>query len=38
MTAEEWALAVTVFFSGLAAGLLGMLTAIMPDVPSDGWP
>jgi hypothetical protein len=29
MTAEEWALAVTVFLSGLAIGLLGMLSAIM---------
>ena len=29
MTGEEWALAVTVFFSGLAAGLLGMLCTIM---------
>jgi hypothetical protein len=29
MTAEEWVLAATVFFSGLAAGLLGMLCAIM---------
>jgi hypothetical protein len=29
MTAEEWALAVSVFFSGLASGLLGMLTTIM---------
>src|SRR6476646_288115 len=29
MTAEEWALAATVFCSGLAAGLLGMLTTIM---------
>jgi len=29
VTAEEWALAVTVFFSGLASGLLGMLSAIM---------
>lgn len=29
MTAEEWVLAVSVFFSGLAAGLLGMLTTIM---------
>jgi hypothetical protein len=29
MTAEEWVLAVTVFFSGLAAGLLGMLCTIM---------
>ena len=29
MTAEEWVLAATVFFSGLAAGLLGMLSAIM---------
>src|SRR5690349_18284614 len=26
---EEWVLALTVFVSGLAAGLLGMLTAIM---------
>ena len=29
MTSEEWVLAVTVFFSGLAAGLLGMLCTIM---------
>ena len=29
MTGEGWALAVTVFFSGLAAGLLGMLCTIM---------
>jgi hypothetical protein len=29
MTTEEWALAASVFFSGLAAGLLGMLTTIM---------
>jgi hypothetical protein len=29
VTAEEWALAVSVFFSGLAAGLLGMLCTIM---------
>jgi hypothetical protein len=29
MTGEEWALAVTIFFSGLASGLLGMLCAIM---------
>ena len=29
MTAEEWVLAASVFFSGLAAGLLGMLTTIM---------
>ena len=29
MTGEEWAPAVTVFFSGLAAGLLGMLCTIM---------
>ena len=29
MTAEEWTLAVTVFVSGLAAGLLGMLSTIM---------
>jgi hypothetical protein len=29
MTAEEWALAASVFFSGLAAGLLGMLTTIL---------
>src|SRR5262245_58191808 len=27
--AEEWVLAVTIFVSGLAAGLLGMLSAIM---------
>jgi hypothetical protein len=29
MTSEEWTLAVTVFFSGIAAGLLGMLCTIM---------
>ena len=29
MTGEEWALASTVFLSGLAAGLLGMLCTIM---------
>ena len=29
MTGEEWALAVSIFFSGLAAGLLGMLCTIM---------
>jgi hypothetical protein len=29
MTAEEWALAASVFFSGLAAGLFGMLTTIL---------
>ena len=29
MTAEEWALAVTVFFSGLAAGFLGGLCTII---------
>jgi hypothetical protein len=29
VTAEGWALAVSVFFSGLAAGLLGMLCTIM---------
>ena len=29
MTSEEWALAVTCFFSGLASGLLGMLCMIM---------
>ncbi len=29
MAAEEWALAASVFFSGLASGLLGMLTTIM---------
>jgi hypothetical protein len=29
MTAEEWARAATVFFSGLAPGLLGMLCTIM---------
>jgi hypothetical protein len=29
MTAEEWTLAVTVFLSGLASGLLGMLSTIM---------
>jgi hypothetical protein len=29
VTAEEWALAASAFFSGLASGLLGMLTTIM---------
>jgi hypothetical protein len=29
VTAEEWVLVVTAFFSGLAAGELGMLTAII---------
>jgi hypothetical protein len=29
VTAEEWALAASAFFSGLAAGLLGMLSTIM---------
>jgi hypothetical protein len=29
VTAEEWVLAATVFFSGLASGLLGMLCTIM---------
>jgi len=29
MTAEEWVLAATAFLSGLASGLLGMLSAIM---------
>jgi MFS family permease len=29
VTAEEWALAASAFFSGLASGLLGMLSAIM---------
>jgi hypothetical protein len=29
MTADEWVLAVIVFFSGLASGLLGMLCTIM---------
>ena len=29
MTAEEWALAASVFFAGLASGLLGMLCTIM---------
>ena len=29
MAAEEWALAASAFFSGLAAGLLGMLCTIM---------
>jgi hypothetical protein len=29
VTGEEWVLAVTVFFSGLASGLLGMLCTIM---------
>ena len=29
MTSEEWTLVVTIFLSGLAAGLLGMLSTIM---------
>jgi hypothetical protein len=29
VTAEEWTLAATAFFSGLASGLLGMLSTIM---------
>jgi hypothetical protein len=29
MTSEEWTLAVTVFFSGLASGLFGMLCTIL---------
>ena len=29
MTGEEWALAASAFFSGLASGLLGMLTTFM---------
>jgi hypothetical protein len=29
MTAEEWVLAVTIFLTGLASGLLGMLCTIM---------
>ena len=29
MTSEEWVLGLTVFFSGLASGLLGMLCTIM---------
>ena len=29
MAAEEWTLAATVFLSGLASGLLGMLSTIM---------
>jgi hypothetical protein len=29
VTAEEWVLAATAFFSGLASGLLGMLSTIM---------
>ena len=29
MTGEEWVLALTVFFSGLASGLLGMLCTIL---------
>jgi uncharacterized membrane protein len=29
VTAEEWALAATILFSGLASGLLGMLSTIM---------
>jgi hypothetical protein len=32
MTAEEWALAVSVFFSGLAAGFLGGLCTILRPV------
>ena len=35
MTAEEWALAASVFFSGLASGLLGMLSAIMRPMLAD---
>ena len=29
MSGEEWVLAITIFFSGLASGLLGMLCTIM---------
>ncbi len=35
MTAEEWVLAATVFFSGLASGLLGMLCTIMRPMLTD---
>ena len=34
MTGEEWALAVSIFFSGLASGLLGMLSTIMRLPPA----
>jgi hypothetical protein len=39
VTAEEWALAATIFFSGLASGLLGMLSTIMRPMLTamDGW-
>ena len=30
MTAEEWTLAATCFLSGLASGLLGMLSEALP--------
>ena len=35
MTGEEWVLAVTIFFSGLASGLLGMLCTIMRPMLAD---
>lgn len=35
MTAEEWVLAVTVFWSGIASGLLGMLCTIMRPMLSE---
>jgi hypothetical protein len=35
MTAEEWVLAATCFFSGLASGLLGMLCMILRPMLAD---
>ena len=35
MTAEEWALAVSVFLAGLASGLLGMLCLILRPMQAD---
>jgi len=35
MTGEEWALAATVFFSGLAAGLLGALCTIIRPMQAE---
>jgi hypothetical protein len=35
MTAEEWTLAATCFFSGLASGLLGMLCTILRPMQRD---
>ena len=35
MTAEEWTLAATCFFSGLASGLLGMLCTILRPMLAD---